>query len=104
MVDCADGAVENNKWNRQMTRDELVEAMVASMRLADDEGTGTPLVIIEAQLALSAIEASGLCIVPREPTDSLLKTGAMAFFSEKHDVLAARIPFVYRAMIEAGKL
>jgi len=51
---------------------------------------------------LDALTAAGMVVVPIEPSEAMLKSGAVAFYGDKHDVLAGRLPSVYRAMTEAA--
>ena len=45
----------------------------------------------------------GSVVVPNEPTLEMLKAGAIAFYDSKQDVLAARLPEAYRAMLAEVK-
>lgn len=94
-------------------RDKLIEAMARSMALAAGAYEGPELHWLgyedDAQAALAAIEANGLVVVPREPTEAMLKAAAAAMSpgkrptnrfvsnSEKHRIR-------YTAMIGAAPL
>ena len=56
-----------------------------------------------ARAALSALHEAGYRVVPNEPTDEMLRQGAMTFYENRHlTTYAHRIPYIYRAMIDAS--
>lgn len=54
----------------------------------------------EADAILSALHAAGYMIVPREPTDAMLRAASM----RQQPSLGQVYPSVYRAMADAGEL
>ena len=93
-----------------MNRDQIIEAMAKAVhesmsKQAVIEYLDNPFeASLIATAALAVIEAHGLAIVPVEATDKALKQMGSAFYGDKSDVMAGRMPSVYAAMIKAGKL
>ncbi len=73
--------------------EQLEHREVASLRL-----------MREAAATLKPIAEGRSVVVPVEPTEAMLKSGAMAFYSSKEHVFAARMPDVYRAMLQAAQV
>ena len=89
--------------------DGLIAALYALMN--QDDRKSVKAVMGEAAAAITNLQQqvrdarvpAGYAVVPVEPTLEMLKDGAIAFYGSKKDVLAARLPDAYRAMIEATK-
>jgi hypothetical protein len=87
-----------------MQREKIVEAMARSMALANNDYEGPELqwygYVDDAQAALTALEALGLAVVPREPTEAMRRAGDDACeYYPGEDVL-----HIYRAMLAAAPL
>ncbi len=97
-----------------MTREQLIEVIAQEARRATSaSGKAAPeWDALHVSLRnwwlgigeniLDALTAAGMVVLPREPTEAMLKSGAVAFYGDKHDVLGGRLPSVYSAMTEAA--
>jgi hypothetical protein len=89
-------------------RDKLIEAMAAA--LADEEGLRptehSRRWVRQAKAVLTAIEANGLVVVPREPTEAMIEAGEdQEWRMHVETVLGTdRWRRVYRAMLAAAPL
>lgn len=83
-----------------MTRDELIEAIADALRNAQLNTFSN-----QAAIAITAIEAQGLAIVPVKTTDAMCRAGWTAVFGgQQPDPNVNALAVCADAMIQAGKL
>ena len=95
-----------------MTRDELISMMQDVLAGPDADAPDYLVAYDDAVKLHAAIEAAGLCIVPREPDDAILTAGVTQSVSYPvcppgmtiEPLHQFTLTCCYRAMIEAGRI
>jgi hypothetical protein len=83
-----------------MQRETIVEAMAVAIWEGNPDMTAPSNAISTAQAALTALEALGLAVVPREPTEAMIDAGDMHWNNQCGSCLLD----IYRAMLAAAPL
>lgn len=88
-----------------MEREKIVEAMalvVATVKAGGAEPSELDVYASDGEIALTALEALGLAVVPVEPTEAMLEAGSAALCGWIRENEMAVAEDIYRAMLAAA--